>query len=684
MIKKYSFGTPFDTKAVIESIDECTDKINEFEVLENDDSVSFVRKLQDDDIIYGLGENVRGINKRGWIYESLATDDGIHSETLKSIYGVHNFIVIDGDEPIGIFADAPFKVTFDLGYSRMDETKIIFHEKNFVLYIIHGESANEIIKTFRKAIGKSYVAPFWSFGYHQSRWGYKSADECRNVVKQFKDNNVPIDGLFLDLDYMDGCRVFTTNKKEFPNFPEFVKEMRKQDIRLIPIIDAAVKKEKGYSVSDEGEENNYFCKNSDGGNYIGCVWPGLTYFPDYLNTKASQWFASKYQYYTDMGIEGFWNDMNEPAIFFSKKKLEEFQQEIIDKKDKEYSANDYFDLRDKANFLWDYKEIYHNIDGKMVRHDHVHNIYGYNMTKSASVGLEKIAPNKRFLLFSRSSYIGMHRYAGIWTGDNQAWWSHILLFLKQLPSLNMCGFLYTGADIGGFNSNTTEDLSLRWTAFSVFVPLMRNHNGSDRAQEWYEFIHKDWFKDLIEVRYRLLPYIYSEYLKAVENYDMMFKPLSFVFPNDSFATQVEDQLMLGENMMIAPVYTQNAKGRFVYLPEDMLMVKMYGKQIETEEIEKGNQYITVPYNCVLFFIRKGSLVPLYDIAQSTEKIDKNKIKVLCFTDEGSAEYEMFTDDGISKNAEIKKLDICVEGEYAYSNSNDIEIIVLAEYMSNLF
>lgn len=684
MIKKYVFGKPFETNAVIENFDECKDKIKEFSINETSSSFEFARQLDDDDIIYGLGENVRGINKRGWIYESYATDEGRHTETAKSLYAAHNFILFYCSSPFGVFVDAPFKVTFDLGYSKMDEAKIILHEKNFKIYIIYGENVNDIVKNFRKAIGKSYLAPFWSFGYMQSRWGYKSSDECRQVVKQFRENDVPIDALFLDLDYMNGCRVFTTNEKDFPDFPEFVSEMRQQDVRLVPIIDAAVKAEKGYEISDEGEKLGYFCKDENGNDYVGCVWPGYTYFPDYLNTEAGQWFASKYQYFTDMGIEGFWNDMNEPAIFFSKKMLEDLQTEIAERKDSPFDAGDYFNLRQKVNFLWDYKEIYHNVNGEKIRHDHVHNLYGYNMTKSASVGLEKIEPDKRFLLFSRSSYIGMHRYGGIWTGDNQAWWSHLLMFLQQLPSLNMCGFLYVGSDIGGFNSNTTEDLSLRWTALSVFVPLMRNHNGTERPQEWYNFIHKDWFKDIIKSRYRLLPYIYSEYLKAVHNYDMMFKPLSFVFPDDSYVTQVEDQLMLGENIMIAPVYTQNAKGRFVYLPEDMLMVKMFGDQIETEELDKGNVYVTVPYNCVLFFMRKGTLIPLYDSAVSTEKLIKNKIKVLCFTDEGDAEYEMYYDDGKTKSCEPKKLEILVENESAYCNSNDFQITVLAEYMNNIF
>ncbi len=684
MIKKYVFGNPLDTGAVTENMHAEDSPVEGLTVTSRQGKITFSRALEPNDRIYGLGENVRGINKRGWIYESYSNDDGIHSETLKSIYGAHNFIVFDCKTPFGVFVDAPFKVTFDLAYSDMDEAVITSDGTDLKLYMVYGTDILDIVRCFRKSIGKSYKAPFWAFGYIQSRWGYKSADECRSVVREFRDNKVPLDGLCLDLDYMDGFRVFTTNPNDFPDFEKFAKEMRGENVHLIPIIDAAVKAEKGYGICDEGVAGNYFCKDENGGDYLGCVWPGRTYFPDYLNEKAGEWFSSKYSFYTKMGIDGFWNDMNEPAIFYGQSQLDNFRDKVIAKKDEEYSAQDYFDLRHNALYMWDYKDIYHNINGKKVRHDRVHNLYGYKMTQSAAKGLEGIEPDKRFLLFSRSSYIGMHRYAGIWTGDNQAWWSHLLLSLQQLPSLNMCGFLYLGSDIGGFNSNTTEDLSLRWHALSVFVPLMRNHNGSDRAQEWFSFKHKEWFRDIIKARYRILPFIYSEYLKAAENYDMMFKPLSFVYKDDETTAEIEDQLIIGDSVMIAPVYKQNAKGRFVYLPEEMLMVKMYGETIETEEFEKGWQYVEVPYNCVLFFIKKGALVPLYDCAESTADLDKSRLSVLCFCDEGNAEYEMFTDDGVTKSGKIKKLEILVENEFAYCNSNNIKVNVLADYLNNLF
>jgi alpha-glucosidase len=301
-----------------------------------------------------------------------------------------------------------------------------------------------------------------------------------------------------------------------------------------------------------------------------------------------------------------------------------------------------------ANSPKDYKRFYHQVNGERIRHDYVHNLFGYNMTRAAGEAFDRIDPDKRFLIFSRSSYIGMHRYGGIWTGDNKSWWSHILLNLKMMPSLNMCGFLYTGADLGGFGSDATRDLVLRWLALGVFTPLMRNHAAlGTREQECYQFENIEDFRGVIETRYRLIPYLYSEYMKAALNDDMYFKPLAFVYPDDSFAVTVEDQMMLGNEIMIAPVYTQNAKGRYVYLPEEMLFVKFSKDgQLTQEVLEKGHHYIEVALNEVPMFIRSGKCIPLADAAQSVEELNTEKLTMIGY--EG-AQYTLYEDDGTHKD-----------------------------------
>lgn len=309
---------------------------------------------------------------------------------------------------------------------------------------------------------------------------------------------------------------------------------------------------------EEGVANNYFCKRADGSDFVAAVWPGYTHFPDVLNPEARRWFGAKYKILTDAGIEGFWNDMNEPAIFFTPEGVSELKKAMKKFIEKDETVDDVWGISGMAagvaNNPKDYASMYHNVDGEMVRHDKVHNLFGYNMTRAAGEALREISPDERRLLFSRSSYIGMHRYGGVWMGDNKSWWSHILLNIKMLPSMNMCGFLYTGADLGGFGCDTSRDLLLRWLALGVFTPLMRDHScEGTRNQECYQFEHIEDFRNVIGVRYQLLPYIYSEYMKAALTDDMMFKPLAFEYPDDKIAAHVEDQLMLGNEIMIAPV-----------------------------------------------------------------------------------------------------------------------------------
>ena len=312
----------------------------------------------------------------------------------------------------------------------------------------------------------------------------------------------------------------------------------------------------------------------------------------------------------------------------------------------------------------------------MVRHDKVHNLYGYYMTKSASEAFDDIMPDKRTLMYSRSSYIGMHRYGGIWTGDNQSWWSHLLLSIKQMPSLNMCGFMYVGSDIGGFGAHTTEDLVLRWTGFGVFTPLMRNHSAlGTRMQECYQFDNIDKFRDVLQVRYRLVPYIYSEYMKACLNDGMMFRPVAFDYENDTFATQVEDQLMVGDSIMIAPVYQQNALGRYVYLPEDMLFVKLSGDKIVCKQpMTKGHHYIDVAMNEVPLFVKKGAVLPLCQPALSVEDLDRNNLQLIAYGD--NAKFDMYIDDGITKQYSDKTTEIKVTDNTATSDNPNLQLLVL--------
>ena len=651
MIQKYVYGHPFPTDAVVKEIETAKEPLPFFET---DNQGSFTYTLAEDDIVYGLGEQIRGINKRGWQYVSWNYDNPNHHEDTRSLYGSHNFIIVCGKVTFGAFFDYPGKMEFDIGYTRRDTMQIKAAKNDLTVYIITGENEKDIVKQFRGIIGRSYIPPLWAFGYGQSRWGYKNEADIREVAAKYKAAGIPLDSIYLDIDYMERYKDFTVDEERFPDLKGLAADMQAEGIHLVPIIDAGVKIEDGYSVYEEGVEKNYFCKNAEGGDFVGAVWPGRVHFPDFLQPEARDWFGKKYAVLTEQGIDGFWNDMNEPAIFYTEDRLADTCAEIEKLTAGNMGIDEYFAFTGMVAGLngniGDYDKFYHNVNGQMVKHSEVHNLYGMNMTRSANEALREICPDKRTLFFSRSSYVGAHCYGGIWQGDNKSWWSHILQSMQQLPALNMAGFLFTGSDTGGFGCDTTEDLMLRWLQYSLFTPLFRNHSADGtREQELYRFSNADAAGNMIRIRYSLVPYLYSEFLKAALQDEMMFRPLAFDFADDADAKQVDDQLLLGNELMIAPIYKQNAKGRYVYLPEEMMLVRMRSDEdYETEILPKGHHYVPAELNELVFFIRNQKAIPFAKAAKNTAETDWNTVRLLGYS---GCSYEMYADNGTSPNPE---------------------------------
>ena len=653
MIKKYTFGTPIQTDATVIPYPSTAGMPAPFVVGGDEKERTFKYTMGKDDLVFGLGEQVRGINKRGWIYESWNTDDPIITEGRTSLYAAHNFILIFGKTTFGVFFDCPSRVVFDIGYTDRDELVVTCGDVD--VYVIEGNTPKEIVQSFRTLIGESYIPPKWAFGFAQSRWGYKNEEDIRTVWENYRKNDLPLDMIFMDIDYMEEYKDFSVNKERFPDLPALSAELKADGVRLVPIIDAGVKVQEGYSVYEEGVQNGYFCTGEDGKPYIVAVWPGESVFPDVLNPAARLWFGAQYKVLLDQGIEGFWNDMNEPSIFYSKNRLQDAIAYAGTQAGKNLDTDEFgkltWQFNGLKNSMEDYKAFYHNtVDGRRP-HAEVHNLFGYNMTRGAAEYFNYYEPDKRYLLFSRSSYIGHHRYAGVWTGDNCSWWSHIKLNLAMLPNLDMCGFLYAGADLGGFGDNTTEDLILRWLALGIFTPLMRNHATCFvRHQEPYIFKDLPAFRHLLKMRYALLPYLYSEFVKSAKRGEMLSRPLCFDYLNDVRARTVEDQLLIGESIMIAPVVEQNAKGRYVYLPARMKMLRFKSDgRITSKILEKGDYYIDVPLDEVVFFLREGKVLPLAKPAKSVASLDEHDLTWLKFITE-PMEYEICRDDGFTKSS----------------------------------
>ena len=661
MIQRFSFGHPFPTQSVVLSLPAESGPIPFL----TPDGSGWQLTLSEQAAVYGLGEMPRGINKRGWHYIANNTDESRHSEDKLSYYGAHNFLrVRDGSTCFGLFVDFPGKVYYDIGYSRHDLLSFHTETPDYDLYLLSGGNENVICKEFRTLIGRSYIPPRWAFGLAQSRWGYKTEEDVREVARQYKEHDLPLDMICMDIEYMQDYADFTVNKERFPDLTKLSADLKAQGIRLVPIIDAGVRVDPNDSTCTEGLEKGYFCKKADGTPFVAAVWPGKAYFADFLRPEVREWFGHKYKALTDCGIEGFWNDMNEPSLFYSPERLRAFLDDMAALREKDNIEQEEFFPRvvggamGLMNSPADYASFYHEADGRKVRHDQVHNLYGGSMTRAAGEAFADLRPGQRTLLYSRSSFIGSHRYGGIWLGDNNSSWAQLLANIQMMPSVQMCGFLYSGADLCGFSCDTTPDLALRWLEFGLLTPLMRNHSAvGTRMQEYYRFPEVlPAVRNMIRLRYALLPYLYSEFMKAALENTSYFRPLAFDYPDDPDAREVEDQLLLGEGLMAAPVYVQNAHGRHVYLPEPMKLLRLRAVDDYDEEIlPAGHHYIRCALDEMLLFIRPGHIIPVAQPANNTAELDDASLTLWSFLPNGeSAEYRMYRDDGVTTEYERKE------------------------------
>ena len=661
MIQRFSFGHPFPTQSVVLSLPAESGPVPFL----TPDGTGWRFTLSEQAAVYGLGEMPRGINKRGWHYITNNTDESRHSEDKLSFYGAHNFLLVrDGSTCFGLFVDFPGKVYYDIGYTRHDLFSFHTETPDYDLYLLSGGNENGICREFRTLIGRSYIPPKWAFGLAQSRWGYKTEEDVREVARQYKEHDLPLDMICMDIEYMQDYADFTVNKERFPDLTKLSADLKAQGIRLVPIIDAGVRIDPNDPTCTEGLEKGYFCKKADGTPFVAAVWPGKAYFADFLRPEVREWFGHKYKALTDCGIEGFWNDMNEPSLFYSPERLRAFLNDMAALREKDNIEQEEFFLRviggamGLMNSPADYASFYHEVDGQKVRHDQVHNLYGGSMTRAAGEAFADLRPGQRTLLYSRSSFIGSHRYGGIWLGDNNSSWAQLLANIQMMPSVQMCGFLYSGADLCGFSSDTTPDLALRWLEFGLLTPLMRNHSAvGTRMQEYYRFPEVlPAVRNMIRLRYALLPYLYSEFMKAALENTSYFRPLAFDYPDDPDAREVEDQLLLGEGLMAAPVYVQNAHGRHVYLPEPMKLLRLRAVDDYDEEIlPAGHHYIRCALDEVLLFLRPGHIVPVAQPANSTSELDDASLTLWSFLPDGeSAEYRMYRDDGVTTEYEKKE------------------------------
>lgn len=632
----YTFGNPIATDSLlIEKKQPVTGDDHDLNIEITSTLETITMSLGLMDKVYGFGQSVGGFNKRGQNIVSYCSDDPVHTEEKKSLYGAHNFFVISsGVRFTGVFVDASCKVTYDIGLKIREQLTIQVEEPDYRLLILEATSIEALLGEWFQWIGKPYLPPAFGLGYIQSRWGYDSEKDIRAVIDGFEAHNLPLDGVCLDIDYMERYKDFTIDTVAFPEFEKLCQYAKHKGIHLVPIIDAGVKIESGYKVYEEGVEKGLFCTDASGAPFVGAVWPGLVHFPDFLNPEARTWFGHQYKVLLDLGVDGFWNDMNEPAIFFTPERLKVVKALYENAEADSLDVLPFFDLLDGARTLINYPgyqdDFYHQIGVERVVHRKVHNQYGYRMTQSAHEGLRALSPQRK-LLFSRASLIGAHRHGGLWMGDNASWWSHLKLNMSMLVGMNMSGFLYIGADTGGFSHDTEPQLMIRWHQLSMFTPLLRNHSAlGTLAQEPYVF--EKWALDALRTsmqwRYRMVFWQFSNLLKATLNHELLFKPLEWAFDTRE---SIEDQVVYGDGIMLAPVYERNQVSRLVEIPEKMLMLRLNADGTYLGEfLEAGIHRVSVPLDEQVIYLKKNVFMVLNTLANQVKDIQHDKLTAIGF------------------------------------------------------
>jgi alpha-glucosidase len=481
----------------------------------------------------------------------------------------------------GIFFDNTFRSFFD--FASQDSGKVSFWADGGEMqyYYIHGPHMMDVVKRYTMLTGSHPMPPLWALGFHQSRWSYYPESKVKQLAQTFRAKKIPCDAIHLDIDYMDGYRCFTWNKKYFPNPKKMIGDLTAKGFKTIVIIDPGIKMDENYWVFKEGRDNKYFCRRCDDYFMEGQVWPGRCQFPDFTNPKVREWWAGLFREYVEQGVAGVWNDMNEPAVF----------------------GHGTFPL-----------DVRHNYDGYRGSHRKAHNIYGMQMVRATYEGLKKLQKNKRPFTITRSGYSGVQRYSSTWTGDNKATWDHFKVAVLMLQRLSMSGISFSGSDIGGFTGEPDGELFVRWIQFGVFSPLMRVHSSGDtRDREPWSFgtQYEKIVKKFIELRYQLLPYIYSVFWENHKYQFPMLRPLSMIEQENETHYARDDQFTFGDKLLVAPVVEPGALSREVFLPRG-LWYSLWDFSLW----EGGRSYtMAAPLDSMPIFVKAGSVVPEYPVMQ---------------------------------------------------------------------
>jgi alpha-glucosidase len=597
-----------------------------------------------DDHFFGLGDKPGPLDRAGEVFTMWNTDSFGWQESTDPIYkSVPFFIEMHAGRALGVLVDNTFRSTFDFGKESPDRYSFTAPDGPIDYYLLYGPAPKQVVEDYAWLTGPTPLPPLWSLGFQQSRYTYEPESRLMEVAKRLRDDHIPADAVWLDIDFQEKNRPFTVDEIKFPRFPEMVQTLAKEHFHLVVITDLHIAKvpNAGYAPYDSGTAGDHFVKNPDGSTYVGPVWPGPAVFPDFTRQQTRAWWGTLYKQFTADGVAGFWNDMNEPAVFvYPTKTMPDNVQHRIDEP---------------------------GFKPRTAAHLEIHNIFGMENSRATYDGVLQLRPNVRPFVLTRASYAGGQRYAATWTGDNSSTWNHLRQTIPQLLNLGLSGFAMSGADVGGFAGSPPADLLTKWLEIAAFQPIDRDHaaKGTRDHEPWVDGPEQEAIRRrYIEERYRLMPYLYTTAEEMSRTGLPIMRPLFLEFPNaaDGYFIDPENggEFFFGPDLLIASNPSPEEIAPYeVRLPPGIWYDYWTGEKLDRraragardleirDNLTAAKPLMITPRLADLpIYVREGSIIPIAPLTQSTEEKPNGPLTLRVYAGK-NCHGDLYQDDGTS-------------------------------------
>ena len=577
-------------------------------------TVKMSKITQNAESFFGMGDKATHSNLKGKRVNNWCMDQYAYAKDQDPLYKAVPFYTgLHKNMAYGIFFDNTFRTYFDFAHEKRHVTSFWADGGEMNYYFFYGPEMSKVIMGYTNLTGTPELPPMWAMGYHQSKWSYFPESNVKALARKFRKLKIPCDALYLDIDYMDGFRCFTWDKKKFPDPKRMMAELNEDGFKTVVMIDPGIKIDKDYWVYQEAMEKGYFCKRGDGPYMKGKVWPGECNFPDFTNPEVRKWWAELYkEFMSELGVHAVWNDMNEPAVM---------------------------EVPTKTAPL----DTRHNYDGYPCTHRKAHNVYGMQMVRATYEGIKKYVYPKRPFVITRAAYAGTQRYSSTWTGDNVATWEHLWLANVQVQRMCMSGMSFVGSDIGGFAEQPNGELFARWIQLGVFHPFCRVHSSGDHGdQEPWSFDSDvtDIVRKFIELRYQLLPYLYTMFWKYSKYGEPMVKPLVYFDQEDPQTHFRTDEFIFGEHILVCPVQEPNSQGRRMYMPRG----NWYNYWDDSMVVGGKEQWVDADIDIIPLFVKEGAIIPKFPVQQYVGELVIKQLDLEVYYKSGIENSSFYEDD----------------------------------------